>query len=74
MSAAQILSRVTDNPGDTARELRSFGETISSIRWKLFQLEKAGKIHKGPRRLCTVTYRESITWFPGAAAGVPLNA
>lgn len=68
--AERVLEVVRKMPGCSYRELADaaeFPEAVEVIR-RLDDLRKAGLVHAGDKRRCSISGRPSQVWFPGQAA------
>ena len=62
---AICLARVNSHPGQTAAEIAvSVGLERHAPSRRLPELREAGMIVNGRSRMCSVTGRLSLTWFP----------
>ena len=63
------LAEVLKNPGKTAAEIAvATGLERHAPSRRLPELREAGLVTNGRSRICAVTGRLSITWFPAAAS------
>jgi DNA-binding MarR family transcriptional regulator len=62
----RVLAIVASRPGHTATELaRKMGVMDPRTpNRRLPELERAGLVRRGPRRLCRVTNTKAATWWP----------
>ncbi|MCA9629128.1 MAG: winged helix-turn-helix domain-containing protein [Myxococcales bacterium] len=66
----EVLGYVTEYPGHTAQELadRFKVRDPRTINRRLTELERAGRIERGPARQCSVSKRNAAVWTIGGAA------
>ncbi len=64
--AASVLEAVQIGPGFTSAELATAGAPFDRYvaARRLPELERLGKVRRGPARACRVTGRLALTWWP----------